>query len=145
MTTKEKSRLETVDGGEIFLRDFRGNNTAVIFRSLFVDNENRLYSSIRLTSSSSEVIVTRTSRSSVGNLHFKVMEDPHSSKNLTFSSKLENQPTCERDGTINGENSGVAADVAELAVGGPREDFATVAVEELDLLGAVCNCVVVVI
>lgn len=39
----------------------------------------------------------------------------------------------------------MAADVAELAVGGPREDFATVAVEELDLLGAVCNCVEFVI
>lgn len=83
----EKSRLEAGDGGgEIFWRDFRGNSTAVIFRSLFVDNKNRLYSSMRLTSSSSQVIVTSTSRSSVGNLHFKVIEDPHSSKNLTISS-----------------------------------------------------------
>lgn len=52
--------------------------------------------------------------------------------------------TCESDGPINGENSGEAARVEELAVGGTREDFATVAVEELDLLVAVCVIVVIV-
>jgi len=36
----------------------------------------------------------------------------------------------------------VAADIAENAVDGTREDFAAVAIEELDLLGVTCVVVV---
>lgn len=95
--TEEKSRLETGDGGgEIVLRDVMGNSRATILRSLFVDDENRSYSSMMVTSSSLKVTLTSTSRSSIGNLHFKVIEDPHSSKNLTISSANVMERSTER-------------------------------------------------
>lgn len=48
--------------------------------------EVRSYSSIRFARSSSDVIETRASRSSVGNWHLKLTEDPHISLSFTNSS-----------------------------------------------------------
>ncbi|KAH7867390.1 hypothetical protein Vadar_032810 [Vaccinium darrowii] len=58
--------------------------------------------------------------------------------------KLERieEPTCECDGTIEGEDSGEAANVVKLAVGLMREDFATVAAKELDIFDVVSVVVV---
>ena len=42
----------------------------------------------------------------------------------------ERELTGEWNGAIDGEDAGVAAEVAELAVGVAREDFAAVATEE---------------
>ncbi|KAG5522971.1 hypothetical protein RHGRI_034947 [Rhododendron griersonianum] len=122
-------RSSTLETGEIVFRDLIGKSTAVIFTSLCVDDENRSYSSMTLARSSSQVIETNTSRSSLGNLHFK---------RIGRKTKRENdERTFERDRTVDCEDSGEAADVTELAVGGTGEDFAAVAVEELDCFGGV--------
>ena len=44
----------------------------------------------------------------------------------------ERELTGEWNGAIDGEDAGVAAEVAELAVGVAREDFAAVATEEFE-------------
>lgn len=83
----------------------------------------------------------KVSKSPLGNWHLKVTDEPHNSTSFTINSaenkttrkesltmntgregkdRKEKERTWKGNGTINGENSGVAADVTELAVGGAR-------------------------
>lgn len=50
--------------------------------SLFEEIETRSYSAMALARSSLQVIVTNRTRSSLGNLHFKFIDDPHNSPNF---------------------------------------------------------------
>lgn len=74
------------DGGEIFLSELIGESTARIFISWFVAAETRSYSSITFARSSSLLTETRTSKSSIGSLHLKLIDSPHESLNFTISS-----------------------------------------------------------
>lgn len=135
------------------LSDFGNERKALIFKEEGKD-ATRSYSSMRFARSSSEVIETKASRSSVGNWQRKLTAEPHSSPifnnssvtqeiptDQTNSQKLklligrvmkERELTRKSNGAGDGEDTRVAAEVTELAVGVAREDFAAVAAEEFD-------------
>lgn len=77
---------EAVGGGETLFMVLGAERKALILKDDDGTTAARSYSSMRLARSSSEVIDTKASRSSVGNWHLKLTDDPHISLIFTNNS-----------------------------------------------------------